>query len=143
MVTTNGKTSTSGAPRPNKTEVRRARRSWPATYKLEILEEIDAAERGQVGVILRREDLYSSLISEWRKQRDQGALRGLADRKPGPAATDPVRAELARLRAENAELRERVATQEELIGTQGKAFALLQQISAPSSATPSTSTPSR
>ncbi len=93
MATTDGKTSTSGAPRPNKTEVRRARRSWLATYKLEILEEIDAAERGQVGVILRREDLYSSLISEWRKQRDQGALRGLADRKPGPAVTTTMAAQ--------------------------------------------------
>ncbi len=146
-MTTSTKTDTAStsieAPRPTKTEVRRARRSWPATYKLEILSEIDAAPRGQVGVILRREGLYSSLISEWRKQRDRGALQGLTDRRPGPAGTDPVRAELARLRDENAQLRERVATQEELIGTQGKAFALLQAISTDSSANGSTSTPAR
>ncbi len=143
MATTGGKTSTSGVPRPGQDR--------GATCTPILARDLQTGDLGRDrrcrawagGRDLRREDLYSSLISEWRKQRDQGALRGLADRKPGPAATDPVRAELARLRAENAELRERVATQEELIGTQGKAFALLQQISAPSSATPSTSTPPR
>lgn len=70
------------------TEVRRARRSWPARYKLDVLEEIDQAkltgEPGAVGEILRREDLYSSLITEWRKQRDAGALRDLTDTKEWP-----------------------------------------------------------
>lgn len=144
MATTTDSKHTSGAPRPTRTEVRRARRSWPATYKLEILAEIDAAPRGEVGAILRREGLYSSLITEWRKQRDRGALEGLTDRRPGPAGKDPVRVELDRLRAENAELRQRLTACEELIGTQGKAFALLQQIStADSSATPTSGTPRR
>jgi transposase len=142
-MATNQGTSTQGPPRPTQTEVARARRSWPATYKLQILAEIDAAERGEIGAILRREGLYSSLISEWRKQRDRGALEGLRDRRPGPAGKDPVRIELARLREENAELREHVATCEELIGAQGKAFALLQTISTSSSAKPSTTRPAR
>src|SRR5680860_1476236 len=133
-MATNQQKPGTDAPRPTQTEVRRARRSWPATYKLQILSEIDAASRDQIGAIMRREGLYSSLISEWRKQRDRGALQGLTDRRPGPPGTDPVRAELARLRAENAQLRGRVATCEELIGTQGKAFALLQAISTDSSA---------
>jgi transposase-like protein len=110
---------------------------------LQVLSQIDAAQRGEVGAILRREGLYSSLITEWRKQRDRGALEGLRDRKPGPAGKDPVRAELARLRQDNARLREHVAICEELIGTQGKAFALLQTISAGSSATPGTTRPTR
>lgn len=135
--------SKGGPPRPTDTEVRRARRSWPATYKLEVLAEIDAAPRDQIGVIMRREGLYSSLISEWRKQRDRGALEGLRDHKPGPAGKDPVRAELARLRGEVTQLRAHVATCEELIGTQGKAFALLQTISNASSAMPTTSRPTR
>ena len=74
-------------------EVRRARRSFPARYKLDILEEIDQAKltggSGAVGEICRREDLYSSLITEWRKQRDAGALRGLTDAKRGRKAKDP------------------------------------------------------
>ena len=138
--------TSASAPRPTRTEVRRARRAWPATYKLQVLEELDEAKQSDdtsVGEVLRREGLYSSLVSQWRKQRDAGALQGLVDRKPGPAGADPVRAELGRLREENGELRARVATQEELIVTQGKAFALLQQISGPSSANSSTSTPSR
>ena len=108
-MATDGRTGKAVSPRPTDTEVARARRSWPATYKLAILAEIDAAERSEIGEIMRREGLYSSLISEWRKQRDRGALEGLRDRKPGPAGKDPVRAELGRLRVENAGLRERVA----------------------------------
>jgi transposase len=143
MATSKDTTSKATSRRPTDTEVARARRSWPATYKLEILAEIDAADRGEIGEIMRREGLYSSLISEWRKQRDRGALEGLRDRKPGPAGKDPVKAELARLREENAELRDHVATCEELIGAQGKAFALLQTISTASSARPSTTRPTR
>lgn len=114
------------------TEVRRARRSWPAGYKLDILNEIDdAKESGETTVaeICRREGLYSSLISEWRKQRDQGALEGLRDRKPGRPARDRTKAELARLRARVAELEGKLDTAHELIETQGKVSALLQEMS--------------
>lgn len=109
-------------------EVRVPRR-FSAEYKLKILAEIDAAvEPGDVGRILRREHLYSSLITHWRKQRDAGALEGLKGKKRGPAA-NPVAAELKRLRAENARLTERLGTAEELINAQGNAFALLQELS--------------
>jgi transposase-like protein len=55
-------------------------RRFQASYKLGILAEIEAAtEKGQVGQILRREGLYSSLVSEWRKQREVGALEGLKE----------------------------------------------------------------
>lgn len=114
------------------TEVRRARRSWPAQYKLEILAEIDAAkatgESGVVGEICRREDLYSSLISEWRSQRDAGALAGL--KKPtGRPPKDRTRVELARLRGEVARLEAELGTANELIEAQGKVSALLQAMS--------------
>ena len=111
------------------TEVRRARRSWSARYKLDVLEEIDQAkltgEPGAVGEILRREDLYSSLITEWRKQRDAGALRGLTDTKRGRKPKDPTRAEMARLRAEVTRLGDKLDTANELIEAQGKVSALL------------------
>jgi|SRR5690625_1118814 len=109
-------------------EVRVPRR-FSADYKLKILAEIDAvADRGQVGLILRRENLYSSLITQCRRQRDAGALEGLKARKRGPAGS-PVAAELKRLQAENARLTERLETAEELIDAQGNAFALLQELS--------------
>lgn len=116
----------------DETEVRRARRSWPAEYKLGILREIDEAkESGETTVaeICRREGLYSSLISEWRKQRDQGALEGLRDRTPGRPAKDRTKAELVRLRARVAELEGELGTAHELIETQGKVSALLQAMS--------------
>ena len=113
------------------------RRRFTAEYKRRIVREADrCTTTGAIGALLRREGLYSSLISEWRKQRDRGALEGLRDRRPGPAGKDPVKAELARLRDENAKLREHVSTCEELIGAQGKAFALLQTISAVSCRSP-------
>ena len=111
-------------------EVRPARQSYPAAYKLRILAEIDAAESKTArGGIMRREGLYSSLLSEWRKQRDRGALEAMRSKRPGPKG-DPVRAENARLRDRVAEL----ATAEELIDAQGKVSALLQQHSRKSAA---------
>jgi len=113
------------------TEVRRAKRSWPAKYKLQILNEIDAAktteEPGAVGEILRRENLYSSLISEWRSQRDTGALAGLGN-KGGRPRVDPTRVELARLRKELQRLQTELETANELIEAQGKVSALLQAL---------------
>ena len=117
----------------DETEVRRARRSWPAQYKLDLLDEIERAkltgESGAVGEICRREGLYSSLISEWRSQRDQGALEGLRNRPVGRRSADPTRAELARLRERVGELEASLATAQELIAAQGKVSALLQQLS--------------
>ena len=108
-------------------EVRPARQSYPAKYKLRILAELDAADsKATRGEIMRREGLYSSLISAWRDQRDQGALVAMGARRPGPKG-DPVRAENARLREQVSNLEERLATAEELIDAQGKVSALLQR----------------
>ena len=115
------------------TEVARAKRSWPAEYKLQILTEIDqVTERGEVGEICRREGLYSSLIDAWRRQRDAGALEGLRDRKTGPKRVEPPRAELARMRAKIEALESKLATAEELVAAQGKVSALLHDLSAKS-----------
>lgn len=115
------------------TEVRRARRSWPATYKLRILEEIEQAKRtgepGAVGEIIRREGLYSSLITDWRKQRDAGALEGLKAARKGRPAKDKAAAENARLRKKLAKAEAEIATLKELVDAQGKVQALLRQMS--------------
>ncbi len=114
--------------RPNPDpEVRPARQRYPAAYKLKILAELDAADsKAERGEIMRREGLYSSLISAWRNQRDEGALEAMKAKKPGPK-TDAAKAEAARLREENTRLRERLAVAEELIDAQGKVSALLQR----------------
>ena len=107
-------------------EVRPARQSYPAKYKLKVLAELDAADsKAERGEIMRREGLYSSLISAWRDQRDKGALEAMRASRPGPKA-DATKAELARLRAKVTDLEDKLATAEELIEAQGKASALLQ-----------------
>jgi transposase len=127
-VTTVGVTS-----RPDP-EVRPAHQSYPAAYKLKILAELDVADsKTQRGEIMRREGLYSSLISAWRDQRDIGALVMMRSTRPGPK-TDPVRVENTRLRARVEALEAELATAQELIDAQGKVSALLQQHSRQSAA---------
>lgn len=110
-------------------EVRPARQSYPAKYKLKILAELDAApSKSARGEIMRREGLYSSLISAWREQRDQGALEAMKARRPGPKG-DAVKAEKARLRSRVADLEAKLETAEELIDAQGKVSALLHKLS--------------
>ncbi len=128
---------------PEITEVRRSRRSWSATYKLAILTEIDEAkqtgEAGAVGEILRRENLYSSLISEWRKQSDDGALEGLKAARKGRPPGDAVKSENVRLRKKLVKAQAEVATLKELVDAQGKVQALLRQMSDESASPPSSS----
>jgi hypothetical protein len=76
---------------------------------------------------MRREGLYSSLISEWRKQRDKGALEALGKTRGRPPA-DPVERENARLTAQVAKLEAELDTSRRVIEVQGKLSALLEQL---------------
>jgi len=108
-------------------EVRPARQVYPAAYKLRVLGELDSADsKSERGEILRREGLYWSVVSEWRKQRDRGALEAMRQKRPGRKG-DPIRAENARLRARVEDLEGRLRVAEELICAQGKVSALLQR----------------
>jgi transposase len=108
-------------------EVRPARQSYPAKYKLKVLAELDAADsKSERGEIMRREGLYSSLISAWRDQRDKGALEAMKREAVRARRPMPTKAELARLRAKVTDIEDKLATAEELIDAQGKASALLQ-----------------
>ena len=103
------------------------RRSFTAKYKLDMLAEYDATDAAGRGVLLRREGLYSSHLSEWRKARDSGALGALAPAaRPGKSAEQVENAKL-RARAERAE-RELAKTQAAL-AIVGKAHALLELLS--------------
>ena len=101
------------------------RRQYPAEYKLRILREVEARkERGEIGALLRREGLYSSLIYKWREQRDRGSLEGLAAHKRGPKA-DVRAGEFARLQRENERLRKRLEQAELIIHVQKKVAQML------------------
>ena len=102
---------------------RPVRRTYPAPYKLRILEEAEACtEHGQLGALLRREGLYASHLKTWRKQRDEGILNGLTPKKRGRKAKpkDPVHEENQRLRRENQRLVARLKQAETIIEVQKK-----------------------
>jgi len=91
------------------------RRQHPAAYKLRILHEVDECKgKGEVGALLRREGLYSSLVSKWREQRERGSLTGLSGHRRGPKV-DANAAELARLQRENKRLQEQLERAELII----------------------------
>ena len=99
---------------------RAKRRTFTAAYKLRILEEVDKCDQpGQIGALLRREGLYSSHLSTWRRQRRQGQLQGLTPKKRGRKA-DPQAAEMTALRKENEQLRARLEQAELIIDVQKK-----------------------
>ena len=81
-----------------------------------------AAETRGIGAILRREGLYSSTLSEWRRQRDAGAFSALVPGKrgPKPAGPNPLAAEVAALQRNNARLTQRLARAEAVIDIQKK-----------------------
>ena len=127
----NGRVHAGPMPDPEVPE-RPRRRRFSAAYKLATLTEYEAAtEDGAKGAILRREGLYTSHISEWRRARDAGALAGL-DPKPRPRAPSPEQHELARQqrRAEKAEAE--LAKARLVIDIQGKASELLGRLLAES-----------
>ena len=104
---------------------RAKRRQFSAQYKLRILTEADqCTQRGEIGALLRREGLYSSHLTTWRKQRERGQLQGLTPKKRG-RKPDPQAAELARLQRENERLKVRLEQAETIIEVQKKISQML------------------
>ena len=100
-----------------KTEVgaKAKRRRFTAAEKQRLLREVDACQgSGEIGALLRREGLYASYLTTWRRQREQGELDGLSPQKRGPKP-DPQVIELAKLRRENERLQERLRQAELII----------------------------
>ena len=103
------------------------RRRFTADYKRRILTEADQAKgSGGVGVLLRREGLYSSLLATWRREREAGVLQALAPQKRGPKShRDPVADENQQLRRDVERLTGELRKAEIVIDIQKKVAALL------------------
>jgi transposase len=101
------------------------RRTFAAEKKLELLAEYDAADREGKGALLRREAIYTSHISEWRKARDRGTLHSPAARKRKSAE----QVELERLRKRTEKLEAELAKTKLALDITGKAHALLELLS--------------
>lgn len=122
-------TMVGGGVSPSEVEVmaKPSRRRYTAEYKLRVLREAEGCTgRGELGALLRREGLYSSNLTQWRKQRERGELAGLS-RKRGPslkarnALADKVRV----LERENTRLTARAERAEGLVELQKKVSEIL------------------
>ncbi len=102
------------------------RRSFSAAYKTKILSEVDAAAgSGNIGEILRREGIYSSTLTGWRKERE-AAIQSAFSQKRGPEAkNNPFTAENEKLRRQNQRLQEELRKAEIIIDVQKKVAMLL------------------
>ena len=119
-------TSTTTRPDPE-VPARAKRRRFTARYKLRILEEADACQApGEVGALLRREGLYSSQLTQWRRARREGTLKALSKpRGPKGRRRDEVAVEIEQLRKENARLRRRLEQAQTILEIQKKASEIL------------------
>ena len=132
-----GRAAPAGVPDPELVE-RAKRRTFTAKYKLEILEKAEACTRpGEIGELLRREGLYTSHLTAWRKQRKNGALKELGNPR-GRKPADTREREIAALtrRAERAEAE--LVKARRVIEIQGNVSALLEEMLGSESAPRST-----
>ena len=104
------------------------RRRYTAEYKLRILQGAEVSSgRGELGALLRREGLYSSNLTAWRKQRERGELEGLAQKRRGPLPREknPLADKVKALERETARLRARAERAEGLVELQKKVSEIL------------------
>ena len=120
-------TPPSSSPPDPEVSARPVRRRLTPAYKLRILNEVDAAEPGQMGAVLRREGLYSSYLTTWRRQKERGELNGSTAKKRGPLpkTDEPTRRKVAQLEKENSRLARQLKRAEQIIEVQKKIAELL------------------
>jgi len=111
---------------PNTEVVAKAKRKkFTVAEKQRILREVDACQgSGEIGALLRREGIYSSYLTTWRRQKENGELEGLSPQKRGPKP-NPDAIELAKLRREHERLKERMRQAELIIEVQKKVALML------------------
>ncbi len=108
---------------------KRSRRQFSTEYKLRIIAQADQCRRGELGALLRRENLYSNQLQAWRKQLVQGGEQALSKTAPGPQSKlTAEQRELEKLRRENARLRRRLEVANGCLSLQKKALQMLDQV---------------
>ena len=120
--------SVSFKPDPEVSSEPKPRRRFTATYKLRVLQQADACtEPGQVGALLRKEGIYSSNLTAWRRQRAKGILNGLTPKKRGRKEIEknPLAETVARLQKDNQLLMEKLNKAKAIIEVQKKISEIL------------------
>ena len=109
---------------------KRTRRQLTPEYKLRIIAEANACKRGELGAILRREKLYSSQLSEWRREFADNGVAGLSKSAPGPAASrTPEQRRIDQLEKENDRLNRKLEIANDCLDLQKKALSMLDRMS--------------
>jgi len=105
---------------------KRTRRRFSTEYKLKILAEANQCAHGQLGELLRRENLYSNQLRDWRKQLESGGELALSKSAPGPkAAKTPEQKRIEQLEKELARTQHKLRITEDCVGLQKKALSML------------------
>ena len=106
---------------------KRTRRQFTTEYKLRILSEADACQRGELGAMLRREHLYGGQLRQWRLDFARHGVEGLSKSLPGPASrTTPEQRKIAQLEKDNARLNRKLQIAEDCLDLQKKVLAMLE-----------------
>jgi transposase len=109
---------------------KRTRRQLTPEYKLRIIAEADGCKRGELGALLRREKLYSSQLSDWRREFSENGLAGLSKSAPGPAASrTPEQRRIDQLEKENDRLNRKLEIANDCLDLQKKALSMLDRLS--------------
>ena len=109
---------------------KRTRRTFSTAYKLRIITEADACKHGKLGVLLRKENLYSSQLREWRKEFAEKGEEGLSKTAPGPKPLKTAEQKrIEQLERQNAQLQKKLNIAEGCLDLQKKALSLLDQMS--------------
>ena len=109
---------------------KRSRRQFKAEYKLRIIAEADGCEYGELGALLRREKLYSSQLSDWRREFADNGVAGLSKSAPGPAASrTPEQRRIDQLEKEHSRLNRKLEIANDCLDLQKKALSMLDRMS--------------
>ena len=115
---------------PNPKLEKRTRRRFSTEYKLSILAEADACPHGDLGELLRREKLYSSQLTTWRKELAENGVEKLHKTAPGPRASkSPEQKRIEALERENTRLQQKLSAAEDCLSLQKKALSMLDRMS--------------
>jgi len=108
---------------------KRTRRQFKPEYKLRIIAEADACQHGELGALLRREKLYSSQLSEWRREFAEHGVAGLSKSAPGPAPSKtPDQRRIEQLEKENSRLNHKLEIANDCLDLQKKALSMLDRL---------------
>ncbi|MCH7743831.1 MAG: hypothetical protein IIB71_14345 [Proteobacteria bacterium] len=114
---------------PDPTLEKRTRRRFSVEYKLRIITEADNCKYGELGGLLRREKLYSSQITDWRREFVENGVSGLSKSAPGPLPSrTPEQRRIDQLEKENRRLHRKLEVANDCLDLQKKALSMLDRL---------------